>query len=241
MLIVILCIIAALVWYLPVFLKQSKTDRLPGKTSIISVLTGAFPVMIAALILQIAVSFAMRAMEIKGALYNFCDAFISAALIEEGLKFLAAYIIVKKVKTQNKIHYILIFGAVGAGFMITENVMKSGSVLGSVLGAIFAFHIIWQYWMGMYFFEYSQAKQIGDKSKAGKNLTLALGVPFLIHGLNDFIAFVAEPLSAGEITDQEAYILLALMIWIVLMIVFVIITMRKVIKTEKEWKDKTEN
>ena len=235
------------VWYFPIWRRQGQTGRLPRRTIAESIAAGLIPGFLAIIILQILFGFLLRALPLTGAAYSAVDAYISAALIEESVKFLAAYLIIRKVQPTRKVDYVLIFGAVGLGYEVTETLLLLDSVVSGFFRGVFAQHIIWQLWMGMFFWEYMQAKRDQNPAGCRRNLFLSLAVPFFLHGTNDFLAFMVEKglknvepgalenFSAQQVVtpDLEAagWWFLALLVFMILQIIFQIVTFRMALKT----------
>lgn len=242
----IIFLVFVFVWYFPVYRKQGNMDRLPKKTVPIAIGVGLIPVFIATILVQFGLGYLLKFLGLTGIPYFAFDAFIIAALVEEMVKFLGAFLIVRKVKPKREVDYALIFGAVGLGFEVLETIICLDNVLVGAERGVFALHIIWQLWMGLYFYRYHQAKQMNDKAAAKKNLTLALLVPIVIHGMHDFLAFVtADKVEKLDINNlaNAASAETAVTIWLVVLctflifeIVFQIITYRKALKAARESK-----
>ncbi len=232
------------VWYYPVYKGQGKTNRLSGKTVLKGVLIGMIPVFLAVVLLQIGGGYLLRALHLTGIGSMAFESFFNAAVIEEFLKFFGAWLIIRKLKPQRCVDYVLILGSVGLGFEVAETALLLDSVVAGVFSGIMALHIIWQYWMGLHFFKYREAKQANDAGAARKNLILAFVVPIIMHGLNDFLAFVVESkagsidMSNLEINTPEttgfAIWIGALFLFIAIEIVYQIITYRKALRAARE-------
>lgn len=242
----IIFLIFVLVWYLPVYRRQGKTDRLPRRTVPISILGGLIPGFLVIILLQLGLGYAVKPIKLSGIPSAAFESFISAALIEEGVKFLTGYLIVSKAKPKRKVDHALIFGAVGLGYEVTETCLMLDSPISGVFRGVFALHIIWQLWMGLYYFEYSRAKQRNDMPSARKELALALFVPFFMHGMNDFVIFVFESrqsavdlehFGTGSLTAGETAFLVwaaATFLFLIAEIVFQIVTFRKALRASGE-------
>lgn len=238
------------VWYVPVWLRQEKSKRLSFRTFLKSVLIGMFPVFFVALIFQILLGKARQAFALPYIAEKAFNSFLEAALTEELFKFLTAYWIIRKLDPQQKSDYVLIFGAVGLGFEITETLLELESVLAGVVRGMFAMHIIWQFWMGLYYWEYRKSKEAGNSKSARKNLLISLVVPFVLHGTNDFLSFVGldqvqfidealpEGIAAAEtlptrLQNPENW-LAALAVFIFIHLIFQIVTYVKALKASNE-------
>lgn len=219
------------VWYVLPYRKQGENNRQPGKVYIKAILLGLIPAAITLLALQILVGFPMRAMHLTEVTHALVDSIVSAAIIEEGVKFFFAWLVVRKLKDLRKIDYALIFGAVGLGYEIIESIALIDSVVGGILRGVFASHIFWQYWMGLYFFEYLKAKDEGDSRRKKKNLLIIFLVPILLHAFNDFTAFA---LDFNGSDTQLGLAVLGLILSMILIIIFTIITYRMVLREAKK-------
>lgn len=235
---ILIFLICAFLWYFPLYKKQGKTDRMPGKFLIFAILAGAIPAFIAIVALQIPIGWGLNALKLSPAAHDFLDAFVSAALVEELIKFLCGYIILRIARPRRCIDCILLFGGVGLGYEITESLMTLDSTITGLVRGVFAYHIVWQFWMGLFYWRFMQA----EKGKRFGPALAAFGVPMLLHGLNDFICFmfsnVCVPVFAEEALSaaQEKAVtiwLLAFLGFIVVSIVFAIITMKKCFREAK--------
>ena len=234
------------VWYFPVWARQGKGNRLPVRPILRSVLAGMFPVFFAALIIQILLGNLYRALSVPYLMNKALSSYVDVALVEEGFKFLGAYLIIRKLDPQRKSDYILIFGAVGLGFEITETLLELDSPLAGAVRGMFAMHIIWEFWMGSFFWEYRQRRKPGF-------LLLSLAVPFVLHGTNDFLCFVGldqlpfldEELPAGlnaakdlsaRMNHPEDWIL-ALALFMILQLAFQIYTYCMALRASRETRE----
>ncbi|MBI9068537.1 MAG: PrsW family intramembrane metalloprotease [Salinivirgaceae bacterium] len=119
-------------------------------------------------------------------------AFLVAALVEEGLKFFAVYLLIWKNSNFNEKFDGIVYAVfVSLGFALVENIsyvfkFDNGMQVGvmrafTAVPAHAIFGIIMGYRLGL-------AKFI--PSKRLKNLVLAFLIPFLFHGVYDFILMV---------------------------------------------------
>ena len=226
--------IFSFVWYYPAYKKQGNVDRLPGKAYRRAILFGIFPATILLLSAQLLLTYVRKLLPLGTVAHNLWEAFLSAAAVEEGVKFLFAWLVIRKFEPKRKIDYALIFAAVGMGYQIAESLMMMDGVVTALIRGIFAYHVLWQYWMGLYFFDYRQAKARGDEGAARKALLLSVGVPFLLHGLNDFIAFMNGAAVEGGIETEIGAWVFAFLLFVIASIVYLIITMKKVFRAAKE-------
>lgn len=186
-------LICAFLWFFPIYRRQGKTDRMPVRYLIFAILAGAIPAMIAILALQIPLGWGLEALKLKQTARILMESFASAGLIEELVKFLCAFVIVKIAKPKHCIDYVLLFGGVGLGYEISESIMLIESPLTAIIRGAFAYHILWQFWMGLFYWKLLQAK---GNERIGCAFA-AFGVPFALHGLNDFCCFLISNATQG--------------------------------------------
>lgn len=226
----------AMIWYYPVWQKQGKLHRLSGKRFFLGLFLGAIPAMLICLILQTGIGILCSRLHFSSVITHLIDALICAALIEEGFKFFFAKITCKKSNANYRIDYVLLFGAVGLGFQIIESVMAIDGVLTAIIRGVLAYHIIWQFWMGYYYYDLLDAKESGDKKKKAKAFFMTFIVPIFMHFACDFIAFMAvdavnaEDLSGSGI-ETWAFAFVA---FILFSIIFLFKTLKMVYKAAKE-------
>ena len=239
------------VWYFPVWLRQGMKNRLPKGTVFKSIALGFVPGFLAIIVFQILFGYAERKLNLSGTAYYAVDSFICAALTEELIKFFAARLIIRKVEPKRKVDYALVFGAVGLGYEAVETFLGLDSVWAGIIRGVFALHIIWQLWMGLFYWEYRQAKERGDRAGVKKNLALVFLVPIFFHGMNDFLAFMAEDrlqamnaaalpenfmtgTSLAPEAEAAAVWFLILFGFMIVQLVYQIVTFRMALKTAKQ-------
>ena len=115
------------------------------------------------------------------------DAFLSAALVEELLKFSVLYFYARRQQAFDEPMDGIIYGVTASlGFATLENVLyvAEHGMGTAIVRAIFAVpgHAVYGALMGYFV---GQA-QFGDQQARGRNLALALLVPIGLHGLYDF-------------------------------------------------------
>lgn len=200
---IVIFIAFCFVWYFPVWKGQGKTDRLPKGTVAKAIGIGLVPAFLVIILLQIGFGYLERALPLSPVARTFSTSYISAALVEEGVKFLGAYLIIRKTCPKRKVDYVLIFGAVGLGYEVVETLLLLGSIVAGIGRGVFALHIIWQFFMGSFFWEYRKAKENNDRRAQRRSLILAFAVPVILHGTNDFLAFMAE--SGAQNVDEKVW------------------------------------
>lgn len=227
----IVFLICCLFWYLPVYRKQGREGRPEGKVYIKGILLGAFPVILISLLIQILLTRIFRAAGADADTILLLDALLSAAVTEEGMKFLFARRLVRKAGVSRKIDFILLFGAVGMGFQITESLMGMDGVFHALLRGILAYHVVWQYRMGMYYYDFLTAGETGERKGFPVK---ALGVPMLLHFVNDYLAFRMDAAVLEEAGPAETFWILAFLGFFVFSVLYLAGTMKKVTRTAKE-------
>ena len=191
-------LIFLLIWFLPPFRKQGKAGKPAAKWYVLPTLTTAIIGFAVILGLQLLLMLFTNAVFTPGsAALAFFNAFISAALIEESGKGLTGWLFTKRSGAARKIDYMFIFGAAGLGFELSESLLKLDDVVSGIFTGVMCLHVFWQIYMGAHIYEYRAAKAAGDAKKAKTELCKALLVPYLLHALNDLLAFLAEMLMAA--------------------------------------------
>lgn len=124
-------------------------------------------------------------------LYLFLDNFIVAAGVEEVTKYFGLCWVHRKRRAQN-VYDIMLWGAlIGFGFATIENLayMLSNNAMVAVLRAIFAVpgHVAYGILMGFLLGKSFQKRAEGDAGRAWLYSSLALFVPWMIHGTYDLL------------------------------------------------------
>ena len=149
-----------------------------------------------------------------GFLHSFYEAFLVAALVEEGMKLLCLYRIAWKHREFDQYYDGIVYAVfVSLGFALVENILYVAQygVGVAFMRAILSIpgHGLFGVAMGYFF---SLARFSGPKGK--KLLWLSFLVPFVFHGLYDFLV-----MSLAEI--DNALLMLALFAGFVLLMVFI--------------------
>ena len=140
-------------------------------------------------------------------------AFIMYGVIEELTKYGFARLSFRKCEKLKKIDLMVLFGLVGMGYEVIETLIIGNIIAGSIRGFFLA-HVMYQFIMGHYFFESLYAKNNSDAAKAKKCFFLALFIPIIIHGTNDFLAELItftmnmEGFSGGTFTTAKLLMIL---------------------------------
>lgn len=231
---VILFLICASLWYLPIYFKQGKKNKLPVWRYIIALVLGMTLGFFGAIIIQFAAEYGMTKVPISSNIKIFILYYLIVAISEEGLKFLCGRIALGKAEKVRKIDSILIFGAAGSGFEIVESILSFSNPTGAIVRGILVLHIIWQLWMGAYWWEAAQCKLNGDRKGTVRNRILALCVPLFLHGTHDTLC---EFSGAYMMTDDESKMVFGFCLLIVAFaigITFAVITIKRSLRCAKE-------
>ena len=133
--------------------------------------------------------------------YHFITAFLGVALIEEFVKFMAAYFPTWNHPAFNfKFDGIVYCFFASMGFAMIENILyvlgaKGNSGLGLAIGrALLAIpaHGMFSVFMGYYYGEAKYAKITGNKSGVTKNLLRGFITAMVLHGFYDFCLFTQD-------------------------------------------------
>ncbi len=162
-------------------------------------------------------------------LYHMVTAFFGVAVIEEGVKFLAAYLLTWRNKHFNYKFDGIVYCLFGSmGFAAIENVLylfrtESNLVLGMGISrgllAIPA-HAMCAIFMGYYYGNAKFAKSYGDRSKCRKLLITGFLTACCLHGFYDFCIMTGK--------------LLFIFLFVVFVVVADIFTIIRIFKAKKE-------
>ena len=154
------------------------------------------------------------------------ESFLSAAVIEEGLKFLILYFIVYKMNEFNEPMDGIVYGVcVSLGFATLENIyyvvylsFGTDPILIAVLRTFTAIpaHGIFGVIMGYFFMKYSYVSK-------QKNLFLSFLIPYLLHGFYNYFITSYFMISLGVIIVS----------WIIGMKLYVDIWQKQKLKTSE--------
>lgn len=188
--VLLVLLISFLIWFRPVLKREKELEGYAdSKTKIIAVVYGLIPAGIVLFLCQIALGSLFKLIGIQEGtiLLSALRAFIMYGVIEEMTKYGFARLSFRKYEKLKKVDVMVIFGLVGMGYEITETLII-GNIFAGIIRSVFLAHVMYQFIMGHYFFESLYAKNNGDVAKARTKLFLALFVPIIIHGINDFLA-----------------------------------------------------
>lgn len=144
------------------------------------------------------------------------SSFVLAAVIEEGLKYLAMRLCLRKPGVMNTRMDALVCGAiVGLAFQVLEDLSyASGNVVTAIFRALTPFHFTFGAIMGYY---YGRSVATGKRSDRIKGLL----IPILVHGLFDF------GIDCLGIDDYYIFLTLAVMIFTFVLTIMMILKIRK--------------
>ena len=162
-------------------------------------------------------------------IYHMVTAFFGVAVIEEGFKFLAAYLVTWRNKHFNYKFDGVVYCLFGSmGFAAIENVLylfraESKSILGMGLSrgllAIPA-HAMCAIFMGYFYGNAKYAKSYGDRPAVKKNLFLGFLIACSLHGFYDFCLMTQR--------------VLFYLIFLVFVVAADVLTIIQIIKAKKE-------
>ena len=146
----------------------------------------------------------------------FFSSFVLAAVIEEGLKYLAMRLCLRKSGVMKTRMDALVCGAiVGLAFQVLEDLSyASGNVVTAIFRALTPFHFTFGAIMGYY---YGRSVATGKRSDRVKGLL----IPILVHGLFDF------SIDSLEINDYYIILTLAVMIFTFVLTIMMILKIRR--------------
>ena len=220
---VIVTFILCLMWLLP-FAIKAKVSRETYIRMTVAFLMGLIPVSTVAAVFNILLDDQLLPAIGMSVIPNGIASAYGTAILEEGLKLLGALLCVIKFNKGRKIEYMLIFGAVGAGFNCIETVNGGGDPVSMILRAVFAMHVLWLVCDGAAYYE--------KKKGAALALLKAYLLTVFIHGLNDTSILLVGSGDASGNAQLAGFVLLAATIVVYLMFAY------RTIKTEvKSLKD----
>ncbi len=137
------------------------------------------------------------------------DAFMVAALVEEGFKFLALYLLIWKSKEFNEKFDGIVYAVfISLGFAAVENVMyvMNGGITTGLIRAITAVpaHALFGVTMGYYF---GIARMYVELRK--QYIWKALLIPFVLHGIYDFLLMSNLPILLLAFIPYVVYLYFA--------------------------------
>lgn len=233
----ILAAVFAFLWFLPLYRTSEGPDRVGKKPLITAFLLAFFVDFILAIVIQIFLGWIYTCAGImEGSLAkHYLTSFISYALIEETVKFFTALIVLKMFNIKGVKNYILVFGMIGIGFEIIESFLyvASAGMLATIFRSIFALHVFFQIWMGIFVYHAHECTEHSDANGAKRNMAIAFFVPVLIHGIHD-ASSIAGNLAEGHGSTGKIIMASVLLGCLAMDAVFAIITLKKAMKEIRE-------
>lgn len=145
----------------------------------------------------------------------FVNAFFTAALVEETLKYLAMRLCLRKPGTiKTRMDAVVCAAIVGLAFQVIEDFTYAGNVATALFRAATPFHFVFGAIMGYYYGQYLATGRKGDRVKA-------LLIPILVHGLYDF------SIQCLQVDDIYFVFTLIIMVLMLILTVYVIVKIRK--------------
>ena len=241
----LITIIFCAVWYVPLLVKHRKlekailpdTEREPFKWYVFAFLLGC-AAFVAALIIQTLFSNLIANVKLTGAvreIFGFFKIMIAVATVEETVKFLAGYLILRNKTGLTEVATMLIMAAAGVGFELFESALNTNAIAAIARG-VFALHILWQLVMGKFWYRARQAKAAGNTVAYKKNLAIAFGVPIISHGLFDYPVLKVQALQQENVavSDFLKVFLLCLSLAVgIVYAIFAVIAVARTMKAEK--------
>ena len=150
-------------------------------------------------------------------------------LTEEAGKMLGTLPALKKYKPVYTTDYILLFGASGLGFALTESCLdlwnSSASIVSEITAVIYRgiypFHMYMQFIMGIFWAPAVSAKSKGKTGLCRMYYVFSLLIPLLLHALHDFITSIDELFPSSYVF---------LMVFLVFEAIVVTVAIYKIIK-----------
>ncbi len=223
---VAISVIFIFVWFRPILKRQKESGGyVDKKQKITALVLGLIPASVALLACEILLAFVFKSIGVYKNEYlkAFLHAFIMYAFIEEAVKFLFSYLVIRRFERLKKIDIMIIFGFVGMGYEIAETFFNNNLFAGIMRG-IFIAHIMYQFIMGHFFYESIHAKNNGDAVLSKKNMFFCFAVPMLIHGVNDFLVGLVSIFGVhlADIKDEQTLNLNAAIFFICFIMIAVI-------------------
>lgn len=160
--------------------------------------------------------------------YHFIIAFLGVAVVEEFVKFMAAFFPTWNHPAFNfKFDGIVYCFYASMGFALIENILyifgARGGGLGMAIGrALLAIpaHGMFSVFMGYYYGEAKYNKVIGNKQEVSKNIMKGFGIATVLHGFYDFCLFTQN--------------IMMIVVFFAFVIVADIFTIRKILSASKK-------
>ena len=237
---IVIFLVFLFIWVYPPFRRQGREGMPAMKWYLFALLITAVAGFAAAVGLQLLLQPVIDRMNVPAAVTTLLDAFVSAAIIEEIIKFVGGRVLLGPSGAARKIDYIFLFAASGIGFELTESVFSvlDGNIVASVIRGVLCYHVFWQAFMGAHYYEYRRAKKDGRTAAAVGQFFLFLVVPVLLHGLNDYGTLWLMDIvpTDGSAVQDAAQLLPAIAVFILSLLVGIAFMVYTVIMLHREAK-----
>lgn len=224
----------AAIWYLPLFLKHRKIVKEPIRYYIFAFLLGLASVLLA-MGIQIGVGFLTKNLKTEGTatvIRGILNVLIVVAVTEEMIKFFLGYLVVRKIPGLTEAGCMLIIGAVGLGFETLETT-ATFNVLNAAIRGLTALHIMFQLWMGKFWWRARKSRETDDAAGYKKNLAIAFTAPILVHAIFDYLILKAVKLVEDGVVSQMTGLFMTALALIVAF-AFIVITEISAYRTVRE-------
>ena len=159
--------------------------------------------------------------------------FLRAALLEEGFKFLGFRLADRRFGFTREREYMLGAGTIGLVYGVVEKVVQMNP-FSIILGIVIPMHVLWQANQGRHFYAFRTAKAQGDPARARKELFLATGMIFLMHGCWDAMLDIASHfMNSSEAPGAEAVGGILLAVTVILGGIYMFFTIKKAVRVIK--------
>lgn len=169
------------------------------------------------------------------------ESFFRAALLEEIFKFYGFMRANREYQFKNEKEFMIGAGMIGLAYAVIEK-FASGNAVSIILGLLFPMHILWQMNQGRHYFKYKMAKKDNNNRVAKKELFMATGLIFLMHGCWDaLISLVSHFATKSKNPNADLIGIILFIIVIIIGIIYIVVSIikiRKVLKNDKEMNNK---
>lgn len=190
MFLVFLAVIPGIYLLIKVY-KLDHVEKEPKGLLALLLLFGMLSVIPTVLVEMLAEAFLLIFFDEGSVIFNLLEYFLGVALVEEFFKYLAMRIPTWKHKAFNYRFDAVVYAvAATIGFAVVENIMYciDGGISTALMRMILGVpgHVIYAIFMGYYYGLAKKYHTLGWKKKSKRYRRLAIWVPVLIHGFDDF-------------------------------------------------------
>lgn len=237
---VLVLIVFSVVWFLPLLRKHEKSVTEPRKYYILAFLAGVVCTLLgmalqigSSMLYQQVLKLAMFESRVLRIIAGFLNVMISIAVVEELVKSFFGRLIVKRIPNLSEAGCMLLMGMVGIGFGFVEE-LGGSDLMSGILNGVLELHLFFQFVMGAFMWRAWDAKKKGDKAGSRKNMTLALLIPILVHGVYDYFLLLGQNIVDTNLEQAFLFMVIALVIGIIYVIKSVRFAHRTVNKELKQ-------